>query len=46
MNSVGLIKINAFHVIIIVMVVIYKKVLMNALLNAVIIIMKIKQNEK
>ena len=46
MNAVGLIKINAFHVIIIVMVVIYKKVLMNALLNAVIIIMKIKQNEK
>ena len=46
MNVVGLIKINAFHIIIIVMVVIYKKAHMNVLLNAVIIIMKIKQNEK
>ena len=46
MNVVGLIKFNVCHAIIIMMVVIYKKVLMNALLNAIIITMKIKQNEK
>ena len=46
MNVVGLIKMNVCHAIIIMMVVISKKAHMNVLLNAVIIIMKIKQNEK
>ena len=46
MNVMDLMKINAFHVIIIVMVVIYKKAHMNVLLNAIIITMKIKQNGK
>ena len=43
MNVVGLIKINAFHVIIIVMVVIYKKVRMSALLNVRSISIQIQQ---